>query len=151
MTPDEREEARLVKALEFLNVLHVGVCAAHPHAYARLLTIIIKASELRGTIPRMTEPLKTARNCEDILSLSFLAFAADIPLAPELYAALMKSVDGAQSEIRNYQNLLEQGGYKQIFERANKSRRENPMGIVPWDATEHSGWYETGLSLKRRT
>ncbi|KAL2112138.1 hypothetical protein VUR80DRAFT_8506 [Thermomyces stellatus] len=115
MTPDEREEARLVKALEFLNVLHVG------------------ASELRGTIPRMTEPLKTARN------------------SPELYAALMKSVDGAQSEIRNYQNLLEQGGYKQIFERANKSRRENPMGIVPWDATEHSGWYETGLSLKRRT
>lgn len=25
MTPDEREEAQLSKALEFLNVLHVGV------------------------------------------------------------------------------------------------------------------------------
>ena len=77
--------------------------------------------------------------------------STNITLAPELYAALMKSVDGAQSEIRNYQNLLEQGGYKQILERANKSRKDNPAGIVPWDATEHPGWYETGLSVKRRT
>lgn len=77
--------------------------------------------------------------------------STDISLAPELYGALMKSVDGAQSELRNYQNLLEQGGYKQILERANKSRKENPTGIVPWDATEHPGWYETGLSRKRNT
>lgn len=74
----------------------------------------------------------------------------DISPAPELYGSLMKSVDGAQSEIRNYQALLEQGGYKQILERVNKSRKENPAGILPWDATEHPGWYEAGLSHKRR-
>ena len=32
MTADEREEAQLTRALEYLNVLHVWVCAAHPPA-----------------------------------------------------------------------------------------------------------------------
>lgn len=63
----------------------------------------------------------------------------------------MKSVDGAQTEIQNYQNLLEKGGYKHIIERVNKSRRENPNPVIPWDATEHPDWYEAGLSLKRRS
>lgn len=63
----------------------------------------------------------------------------------------MKSVDGAQTEVQSYQHLLEKGGYKQLIERANKSRKDNPLGIIPWDATEHPGWYEAGLAPKRRT
>ena len=69
--------------------------------------------------------------------------------ASELYGALMKSVGGAQTEVQNYRNLLDRG-YKQLVERANKSRKEDPLGIVPWDPTEHPGWYEAGLSPKPR-
>lgn len=80
-----------------------------------------------------------------------LAPSADIPPASELYGAFTKSVDGAQAELRNYETLLEKGNYKQIIERVNKSRKENPLGIIPWDATEHPDWYEVTLSTNMRT
>lgn len=63
----------------------------------------------------------------------------------------MKSVEGAQAEIKSYQTLLDKGGYWRVLEHANKSRQENPLGIVPWDPTKHPDWYEKGLSVKRPT
>lgn len=63
MTADEREEARLVRILDMLDNLHVWVRDSHSPRHPQHLLTPCKASELRTTIPRMTEPLKTARNC----------------------------------------------------------------------------------------
>lgn len=64
MTADEREEARLIKLLDMLDNLHVCVRDSPSPRHPQHLLTSRKASELRTTIPRMTEPLKTARNCK---------------------------------------------------------------------------------------
>lgn len=42
MTPDEREEAYLSKVMEYLNVLHVGVCAAYVSPCVPTLLLTLK-------------------------------------------------------------------------------------------------------------
>ncbi|PKS13245.1 hypothetical protein jhhlp_000016 [Lomentospora prolificans] len=111
--------AQLEAALQRLDKLHVQKSG---------LTAVAKACNLKHTIPRMTQPLTTSRT------------------PSELYRFLMKSVAEAHKEIQDFRELMGDVESKKIFERAEKSRKDNPNGIPTWDPTEHPRWYANGSS-----
>lgn len=59
----------------------------------------------------------------------------------------MKSVAGAQKEIQSFDQILDKAGFAKVLDRANKSRKDNPQGIIPWNPSEHPDWFEKGCVL----
>ena len=110
------------------------------------LTAVAKACNLKHTIPRMTQPLTTSRTREWPYLILSISLSLILCAASELYRFLMKSVAEAHKEIQDFRELMGDVESKKIFERAEKSRKDNPNGIPTWDPTEHPRWYANGSS-----
>ncbi|RFU78417.1 hypothetical protein TARUN_3818 [Trichoderma arundinaceum] len=99
-------------------------------AMKRLKLLHIKERLLRNTIPKMLEPLVQKHPS---------------PLKPApadiMYAAFMKSVNDAQASIKEFTELMKDDTSQQVFARANKSRADNRLGIVPWKHKDYPDWF----------
>ncbi|KAL7895059.1 hypothetical protein HDV63DRAFT_406695 [Trichoderma sp. SZMC 28014] len=101
-------------------------------AMKRLKLLHIKASclacseerLLRNTIPKMLEPLVQKHPSPDIM-----------------YAAFMKSVNDAQGSVKEFAELMKDDTSKAVFDRADKSKEANPLGIVPWKHKDYPDWF----------
>ncbi|KAJ6779428.1 hypothetical protein PWT90_03885 [Aphanocladium album] len=100
------EEARLREAMRQLKLLH------------------IKSRLLRGTIPKMLDPLVQKQPSPDVM-----------------YAAFMKAVNEAQDTIKEFTELMRDEKSKAVFDMADKSKEENPFGIKPWRHQDHPNWF----------
>ena len=82
------------------------------------------------------------------LLISCLGYTLQLTLfiASELYRLLMKSVAEAHKEIQDFKELMSDAESKKVLERAKKSHKDNPRGIVPWDPVEHPNWFANGSS-----
>lgn len=58
-----------------------------------------------------------------------------------MFAAFMKGVHEAQANIKEFQDLMKDDKSQEVFAMADKSREENPFGIVPWRHKEHPNWF----------
>ncbi|KAL7918313.1 hypothetical protein ACQKWADRAFT_304506 [Trichoderma austrokoningii] len=93
-------------------------------AMKRLKLLHIKERQLRNTIPKMLEPLVQKHPSPDIL-----------------YAAFMKSVNDAQASIKEFSELMKDDTSRAVFDRADKSKEANPLGIVPWKHKDYPDWF----------
>ncbi|PTB38271.1 uncharacterized protein TrAFT101_011627 [Trichoderma asperellum] len=93
-------------------------------AMKRLKLLHIKERQLRNTIPKMLEPLVQKHPSPDIM-----------------YAAFMKSVNDAQASIKDFTELMKDDTSKAVFDRADKSKEANPLGIVPWKHKDYPDWF----------
>lgn len=59
-----------------------------------------------------------------------------------MFAAFMKSVDEAQASVKEFTDLMKDETSKEIFARADKSKEENPLGIVTWKHKDHPDWFD---------
>lgn len=57
-----------------------------------------------------------------------------------MFNAFIKAVDDAQSGVKEFAELMRDEETKQVFARADKSREENPFGILPWRHKDHPDW-----------
>ncbi|KAG6035490.1 hypothetical protein E4U41_006065 [Claviceps citrina] len=94
-------------------------------AMKRLKLLYIKARLLRDTIPKILDPLVQKQPSPDALFNSFV-----------------KAVNDAQSDIREFTELMRDETSKQIFAHVEKSRQENPLGIRPWRHKDHPDWFK---------
>lgn len=62
-------------------------------------------------------------------------------LADVMYAAFMKSVNDAQASIKDFTELMKDDTSKAVFDRADKSKEANPLGIVPWKHKDYPDWF----------
>lgn len=62
-------------------------------------------------------------------------------LADIMYAAFMKSVNDAQASIKDFTELMKDDTSKAVFDRADKSKEANPLGIVPWKHKDYPDWF----------
>lgn len=93
-------------------------------AMKRLKLLHIKERLLRNTIPKMLEPLVQKHPSPDIM-----------------YAAFMKSVNDAQGSVKEFAELMKDDTSKAVFDRADKSKEANPLGIVPWKHKDYPDWF----------
>ncbi|EHK48717.1 uncharacterized protein TrAtP1_009488 [Trichoderma atroviride] len=93
-------------------------------AMKRLKLLHIKERLLRNTIPKMLEPLVQKHPSPDIM-----------------YAAFMKSVNDAQASVKEFAELMKDDTSKAVFDRADKSKEANPLGIVPWKHKDYPDWF----------
>ncbi|KAH8126070.1 hypothetical protein ACSS6W_008414 [Trichoderma asperelloides] len=93
-------------------------------AMKRLKLLHIKERQLRNTIPKMLEPLVQKHPSPDVM-----------------YAAFMKSVNDAQASIKDFTELMKDDTSKAVFDRADKSKEANPLGIVPWKHKDYPDWF----------
>ncbi|KAJ3496360.1 hypothetical protein NLG97_g2712 [Lecanicillium saksenae] len=100
------EEARLREAMRQLKLLH------------------IKSRLLRGTIPKILDPLVQKQPSPDVM-----------------YSAFMKAVNEAQGNIKEFTELMRDEKSKAVFDMADKSKEENPFGIKPWRHQDHPNWF----------
>ncbi|OAR02252.1 hypothetical protein LLEC1_05769 [Akanthomyces lecanii] len=101
------EEARLKEAMKQLKLLHV------------------KSRLLRGTVPKMLDPLVQKQPSP-----------ADV-----MYAAFLKAVNEAQANVKEFTELMRDEKSKEVFAMADKSKEENPFGIKPWRHQDHPNWF----------
>ncbi|QPG93898.1 hypothetical protein C2857_003428 [Epichloe festucae Fl1] len=94
-------------------------------AMKRLKLLYIKARLLRGTIPKILDPLVQKQPSPDALFNSFV-----------------KAVNDAQIDIKEFTDLMRDETSKQIFAHVEKSEREDPLGIKPWRHTDHPDWFK---------
>ncbi|KAG6159571.1 hypothetical protein E4U22_000966 [Claviceps purpurea] len=95
------------------------------HAMKRLKLLYIKARQLRGTIPKMLDPLIQKQPSPDALFNSFV-----------------KAVAEAQSNVAEFTELMRDEKSKQIFTHVERSRQEDPLDIVPWRHKDHPDWFK---------
>lgn len=100
------EEARLREAMRQLKLLHV------------------KSRLLRGTIPKMLDPLVQKQPSPDVM-----------------YAAFMRAVNEAQGNVKEFTELMRDEKSKEVFAMAEKSSNENPFGIKAWRHQDHPNWF----------
>ncbi|KAM3550156.1 hypothetical protein MY1884_005888 [Beauveria asiatica] len=100
------EEARLREAMRQLKLLHV------------------KSRLLRGTIPKMLDPLVQKQPSPDVM-----------------YAAFMRAVNEAQGNVKEFAELMRDEKSKEVFAMAEKSSNENPFGIKAWRHQDHPNWF----------
>ncbi|KAH6603559.1 hypothetical protein Trco_008334 [Trichoderma cornu-damae] len=93
-------------------------------AMKRLKLLHIKERLLRNTIPKMLEPLVQKHPSPDIM-----------------YAAFMKSINDAQTSVKEFTELMKDEASQEVFTRADKSKEENPLGIVPWKHKDYPDWF----------
>lgn len=60
-----------------------------------------------------------------------------------MFSAFMKAVEDAQTDIREFSELMRDEESKRVFARADKSREENPFGIKPWKHSGDPEWLKT--------
>lgn len=58
-----------------------------------------------------------------------------------MYAAFMKSVNDAQGSVKEFAELMKDDTSKAVFDRADKSKEANPLGIVPWKHKDYPDWF----------
>jgi hypothetical protein len=58
-----------------------------------------------------------------------------------MYAAFMKSVNDAQASVKEFAELMKDDTSKAVFDRADKSKEDNPLGIVPWKHKDYPDWF----------
>lgn len=81
--------------------------------------------QVRGTIPRLVEPLLLQHGSPEDLYIRYSQNALD-----------------TGKEIRALADLVETHQYQEILQRAKDSRTAEPDGITPWMVTEHADWLE---------
>ncbi|KAG5973021.1 hypothetical protein E4U58_005868 [Claviceps cyperi] len=96
------------------------------HAMKRLKLLYKKARQLRGTIPKMLDPLIQKQPSPDALFNSFV-----------------KAVTEAQSDVAEFTELMRDEKSKQIFTHVARSRQEDPLGITPWRHKDFPDWFKT--------
>ncbi|UNI17272.1 hypothetical protein JDV02_003629 [Purpureocillium takamizusanense] len=94
-------------------------------AMKRLKLLHIKSRLLRDTIPRMIEPLVQKQPSPDVMFTSFVKAVAD-----------------AQTEVKDFTDLMRDEESKKAMAMADKSREENPFGIKPWRHKDHPDWFD---------
>lgn len=58
-----------------------------------------------------------------------------------MYAAFMKSVNDAQASVKEFAELMKDDTSKAVFDRADKSKEANHLGIVPWKHKDYPDWF----------
>ncbi|KAH7349732.1 hypothetical protein B0T11DRAFT_332778 [Plectosphaerella cucumerina] len=106
-SPEEEvwDEQRLKESLDQLKILH------------------IQLRELRTTIPRMLEPLRTKQQTPEALFDNF-----------------SQAVAASHKEVQDFTELIKDPKSTSIFQYAEQSRKENPKGIKPWTGKEEPDW-----------
>ncbi|RYP12693.1 hypothetical protein DL765_007193 [Monosporascus sp. GIB2] len=93
-------------------------------ALKQLKLLHIKCRELRGTIPRMLESITTKQTPD------------------EVFQGLLKSVQAARSEIKDFGDLYNSDASQRVLSQAKKSREANPRDIKPWRAKDDPHWFD---------
>ncbi|PMB64862.1 hypothetical protein BM221_009049 [Beauveria bassiana] len=117
------EEARLREAMRQLKLLHV------------------KSRLLRGTIPKMLDPLVQKQPSRELPSPRVRKVASNNSPADVMYAAFMRAVNEAQGNVKEFTELMRDEKSKEVFAMAEKSSNENPFGIKAWRHQDHPNWF----------
>ncbi|KAK2612209.1 hypothetical protein QQS21_001785 [Conoideocrella luteorostrata] len=94
-------------------------------AMKRLKLLYIKARLLRGTIPKMLDPLVQKH-----------------PSPDALFQAFVKAVVDARLDVQEFTDLMTDGTSEQIFAQAEKSEEVNSLGIKRWKHMDHPDWFK---------
>jgi hypothetical protein len=54
--------------------------------------------------------------------------------------SFVQACKDAKQEVQEFKDLMNEPETKKVLTHAKRSRAENPMGIVPWNATDHPNW-----------
>jgi len=54
--------------------------------------------------------------------------------------SFVQSCKDAKREVQEFKDLMNEAETKKVLTHAKRSKAENPMGIVPYNPTEHPGW-----------
>lgn len=98
---------------------------------------------LRDTIPKMLNPLVQKQPSRKNAPPSRLSPGTDSSLheADAMFSAFMKAVENAQADVKEFTDLMKDEISTEVFDQANKSRQENPLGIVPWRHKDYPDWF----------
>ncbi|KAM3479344.1 hypothetical protein MY8738_005502 [Beauveria namnaoensis] len=136
------EEARLREAMRQLKLLHVKVSRCR--AALRKKATVNHAHQsrlLRGTIPKMLDPLVQKQPSRELPSPRVCKVASNNPPADVMYAAFMRAVNEAQGNVKEFTELMRDEKSKEVFAMAEKSSNENPFGIKAWRHQDHPNWF----------
>ncbi|RYO74488.1 hypothetical protein DL766_000476 [Monosporascus sp. MC13-8B] len=62
--------------------------------------------------------------------------------ADEVFQGLLKSVQAARSEIKDFGDLYNSDESQRVLSQAKKSREANPRDIKPWRAKDDPHWFD---------
>ena len=58
-----------------------------------------------------------------------------------MFQEFLEAIVESRNEVTEFTDLIKDEKSKEIFELAEKSRRENPTGIKPWRHKDHQDWF----------
>ncbi|OBT62669.1 hypothetical protein VE03_07502 [Pseudogymnoascus sp. 23342-1-I1] len=88
-----------------------------------LKEMYIQLRQLRSTIPNLVASLATKQASPEIL-----------------FQQLSEAAMAANSEVKQFREIMENPQSRQLFEHASQSRARNPAGITPWRITDDPNW-----------
>ncbi|KFZ05773.1 hypothetical protein V501_08048 [Pseudogymnoascus sp. VKM F-4519 (FW-2642)] len=88
-----------------------------------LKEMYIQLRQLRSTIPNLVASLATKQASPEIL-----------------FQQLSQAALTANSEVKQFREIMENPQSRQLFEHASQSRAKNPAGITPWRITDDPDW-----------
>ncbi|KAL5354678.1 hypothetical protein ACLOAV_000767 [Pseudogymnoascus australis] len=83
----------------------------------------IQLRQLRSTVPNLIASLATKQESPEIL-----------------FQQLSEAARVANSEVKQFREIMEDPQSRQLFEHASQSRSKNPAGITPWRITDDPNW-----------
>ncbi|KFY72803.1 hypothetical protein V499_07067 [Pseudogymnoascus sp. VKM F-103] len=88
-----------------------------------LKEMYIQLRQLRSTIPNLVASLATKQASPEIL-----------------FQQLSQAALTANSEVKQFREIMENPQSRQLFEHTSQSRAKNPTGITPWRITDDPDW-----------
>ncbi|KFZ07923.1 hypothetical protein V502_09660 [Pseudogymnoascus sp. VKM F-4520 (FW-2644)] len=88
-----------------------------------LKEMYIQLRQLRSTIPNLVASLATKQASPEIL-----------------FQQLSNAAMVANSEVKQFREIMENPQSRHLFEHASQSRSQNPAGITPWRITDDPNW-----------
>ncbi|KFX98355.1 hypothetical protein V495_07398 [Pseudogymnoascus sp. VKM F-4514 (FW-929)] len=88
-----------------------------------LKEMYIQLRQLRSTIPNLVASLATKQPSPEIL-----------------FQQLSSAASTANSEVKQFREIMDNPQSRQLFEHARESRSKNPDGITPWRITDDPNW-----------
>ncbi|KFY34214.1 hypothetical protein V494_06968 [Pseudogymnoascus sp. VKM F-4513 (FW-928)] len=88
-----------------------------------LKEMYIQLRQLRSTIPNLVASLASKQASPEIL-----------------FQQLSQAALTANSEVKQFKEIMENPQSRSLFEHASQSRAKNPAGITPWRITDDPDW-----------
>jgi hypothetical protein len=62
--------------------------------------------------------------------------------AQTMLPSFVQACKDAKQEVQEFKDLMTEPETKKVLMHAKRSRAENPMGMVPWNPTDHPDWFK---------